>query len=384
MKKKILFITHQTSKTGAPLVLLFLMKWIRKQSSNIEIHLHSLSEGIIKDEFKNESDHYYPPQSEISKGIVKRLYFFLGRRLLGIDLRKRFDDGFYCKMAAGGFDLIYANSVVSAEAGVLIKKESSANCKLIVHVHELETIIATEVPDFKNLIPNINRFIAVSNLVRINLVENHGISDDKIDLIHECADPVLDYSKRDKGENKFIAGASGSVNWRKGDDVFIQVARYIENHFHELPIYFIWVGGVTEKQQIIINEDLKKLGIQNRVKFVGEQLNPFTVYNDFDVFLLTSREDPFPLVCIELGMMGKPIICFDNASGISEVIKTGGGFSVPYLNIEQMAEKIVYYFNNTQIKNKDGEQNKEIFSRFTPEKICPLLFDTIEKEINAN
>lgn len=107
--------------------------------------------------------------------------------------------------------------------------------------------------------------------------------------------------------------------------------------------------------------------------------NPFEYYRDLDLFILTSREDPFPLVCIENGMLGNPIVCFEGATGIEEVIAEGGGRVVPYLNVEDMAETIIFYNKNRQDLLAEGKTAKEIFSDFTPEKKCPELFDVINK-----
>jgi glycosyltransferase involved in cell wall biosynthesis len=96
---------------------------------------------------------------------------------------------------------------------------------------------------------------------------------------------------------------------------------------------------------------------------------------------MTSREDPFPLVCIEVGMLGKPIVCFEKATGTAEIIEKGGGFIVPYLSVEGMAEKIIHYYNNPIEKEQHGEFNKTAFAQFTPEIGCPQLFSIIENTL---
>lgn len=132
----------------------------------------------------------------------------------------------------------------------------------------------------------------------------------------------------------------------------------------------------------IIKADIKKMGLEDIVEFVGEQANPVTFYNNFDVLLLTSREDPFPLVCIEVAHLEKPIICFNKASGTTEIIKKGGGFVVPYLDVSAMAEKIMWYYSNPDKVITDGEKAKELFSGFTAHKMIPLLYEQIKSLIN--
>ena len=122
--------------------------------------------------------------------------------------------------------------------------------------------------------------------------------------------------------------------------MFLQVARIIKKKYPEANIQFVWVGNEgTDK--LIIDTDIKRLKLSNVVKFTGEVSNPITYFNNFDVFLLTSREDPFPLVCIEVAKLGKPIICFKGASGTAEVLEQGGGKVVSYLDVEAMATKVM-------------------------------------------
>jgi glycosyltransferase involved in cell wall biosynthesis len=172
--------------------------------------------------------------------------------------------------------------------------------------------------------------------------------------------------------------ASRTVFWRKGHDVFIQVARYIKENHTETQIQFVWVGKISPAEQVIVHEDLLKLGLVDSVHFVGQQENPHPYFEDFDLFLMTSREDPFPLVCIEVGMMGKPIVCFDKATGTQEVIEKGGGRVVPYLNVEKMAAAVVDYYEDRELLKTDGLEAQELFSKFTPEIQCPQIFDILK------
>ncbi len=159
------------------------------------------------------------------------------------------------------------------------------------------------------------------------------------------------------------------------------MAKNIAQNFSDAKIKFVWVGNMGNDEHII-KADIEKMGLEKIVEFVGEQSNPVAYYKNFDVFLLTSREDPFPLVCIEVAQLGKPIICFDKASGTTEVIAKGGGFVVPYLDASTMAEKVMWYYTNPDKAIADGVIAQELFSEFTAEKMIPLLYDQINSLLN--
>jgi glycosyltransferase involved in cell wall biosynthesis len=284
------------------------------------------------------------------------------------------------QLIKNNYTVIYANTIISIPlASELIKLTPEST--FIVHVHELNVIIKQLLPNLKDYLPVIDHFIVPSKLVKTNLIAHWSVHEHNIEVVHECTTVEDTIQSQTKG-TVFTVGASGYVHWRKGHDVFLQLARYITLNYPDAYIKFVWVGKVPLMEQIILEADIQKLGLQDVVVFTGELEDPSSYYNIFDVFVLPSREDPFPLVCIEVGMLGKPIISFEQATGTNEIIEKGGGFVVPYLNIEVMAKKIIEYYGNPDLVKAHGDFNKVAFSKFTPEHICPQLFNVIEKQIN--
>jgi glycosyltransferase involved in cell wall biosynthesis len=368
---KILFITHNASRSGAPLVLFYFMKWLKENRKDVSMGVLFVTGGPLEQDFTAISDRIYyfskKKKSKIKKGLEK----------FGIKFKDK--NNWFGSIIEEKFDLIYANTIVSIPYAHKIKQKSKS-ASLLVHVHEMETIIKTLLPEFDSYIPSINHFIAVSIPVKKNLLENHAIPLDKIDLVYECS--ILSRVGAPGAKTgAFIVGASGLSHWRKGNDIFLQVARYVKKYYPLLDIKFHWVGN-EYKDKHIIDSDIKKLGLQESVKFLGEVKNPFLKFNAFDIFLMISREDPFPLVCIEIAQLQKPIICFEGATGTAEIVAKGGGFVVPYLDVEAIAEKIIYYYHNSDAKRQHGYNAASLFSKFTPENICPQIFQAVQKTLD--
>ena len=57
--------------------------------------------------------------------------------------------------------------------------------------------------------------------------------------------------------------------------------------------------------------------------------------------MLVSREDPFPLVCLEAASLGKPVLCFADAGGMPEFVEDDAGYVLPYLDTKQMSAQII-------------------------------------------
>lgn len=372
---KILFISHEASRTGAPMVLLYLLRWIRLHQSKVEVHLVLLKGGDLRDEFAFESYALYEPYLPIRTTFLMRIW----NKLLKKTTPKNHLETVLKKLAKSTFDVIYANTVVSLDYAIKIKADQS-HTKLMCHVHELELMIKFMAKNFVSNSEQVQRFIAASNLVKDNLIEKYHITPDKISLIYECSSTIREnYYPKPVKRKRIIVGASGTVNWRKGPDFFLLLAHHLKKYFAQYDFSFQWVGNIDFDQNAIITSDINKMGLSPFVSFLGELKDPLSAYINFDLFVLTSREDPFPLVCIEAGQLGIPIICFEQATGISEIIKDGGGFVVPYGDIAEMAKKIMFYYNNRIELEKDGVIASEKFNKFRPVLICPKLFNEIIK-----
>lgn len=380
---KILFITHDTSRTGAPLVLLYFLQWLKEHHPEIGITVLALKGGGLNREFKNVSDKYY----ELSTIKVSEPTFFQEakkRALKKMGLYKeishlsRPQNTLIKELANEDFNIVYANTVVSIPVGHKIKC-LNPKIKFVVHVHELSTVILLQLPSFRSYIPGIDSFIAVSKFVKRNLIINYSVPEDRIKICYEFTQ--IKKEKPLEGKSDFTVGGAGTVHWRKGSDLFIQVARYLKAHFPEIKAKFQWVGRISDFERIILEADLEKAGLKEIVSFVGEKEKPFHYFSAFDIFLLPSREDPFPLVAIEMGMLGKPIICFEKATGTAEVLEKGGGYIAPYLDIKAMAKKIVFYYENREKLSKDGKRAKELFSDFIPENQAPQILGLMESVI---
>lgn len=375
--KKILFISHDASRTGAPMVLLHFLKWLQLYQPEIQADLLVLRGGNLESDFKKAACNYFNYEIKTKLRSLNRKERILSK--LGWFKKPNLKDNLLLELSQNNYDVVYANTIASSKLAYdVVSKIKSA--KFILHLHELNAIIRLLLPDFNNYVAAIDQFIAPAKIVKDNLINNWGLSENKIEVVYECAE-IKKSQKQNKIGKEFIIGASGTVHWRKGQDIFVQVARYLCQHHPENNFKFVWVGTISATEQIIIEEDLIKLGLKDKVFFIGEVQNPEDYYKDFDVFLMTSREDPFPLVCIEVGMIGKPIISFEKAVGTNEILEQGGGFIVPYLDVETMADKIMEYYKNPDLMTQHGAFNKVAFSQFTPDVICPELFSVIKKAL---
>lgn len=370
MSKTIVFISHDASRTGAPLFLLSFLRWL-KENTDIPFQILLKQGGDLEQEFQDIAPTLlYAPESIFQLGttekILKRLNFYSPDKKLKI-----YHKSLVQKLAKDNIRLIYANT---GAVGDVLKTLSALNCPTICHVHELEYCLCNYVgiKKFEQLKKHTTNFIAVSEAVKKNLIENHNIAENMIKIsypfVREDSQNKLDNKwKREDflkqngiPENAKIVCASGTLDWRKSPDLFVLLAHRINKEYSNYPVHFIWVGGNTKSDYFSqLWYDVQKLKLDKFIHFLGVQLNPLDYFAASDVFVLTSREDPYPLVCLEAALVGKPIVCFDGAGGEKEFVEDDCGFVIPYLDIEMMATKIISLLDSPELCQQFGQRAQQ-------------------------
>jgi glycosyltransferase involved in cell wall biosynthesis len=352
---EILFVSHDAMRTGAPTVLLHLLRWLK---ANTSLSFRTLLR---------------------SGGELTRDFEAIAPALVFADHGKFSPDAEMTRFLEPPFRLIYSNTCVN---GDVLEMLAGRGIPVLSHIHELEKMIRYHVGYelFDRVKARTDLYVAASGAVKDNLVQQHGIEASRIDVIHEFIEiPVLSpemkaQRRRETRErlglpqDAFVAGGSGTTDWRKGPDLFVQVARILRKQAADLPIHFLWVGGGGPQSTFYerrhheyahLQHDVARMGLTGRVHFVGEVENPLDHFCAMDVFASTSREDPFPLVCLEAGALGLPILCFAGAGGMQELVAQGCGFVVAYLDTEEMSGRILDLLRDPEARRRLGERAAE-------------------------
>ncbi|HOW26151.1 MAG TPA: glycosyltransferase family 4 protein [Bacteroidales bacterium] len=373
--KKILFISHDACRAGAQLFLLELLIKFKCQSIfNFEILLSNSGELLPEFEKLAPTRIWHKPFN--NNTIVKYCY------LLKANFRKKRILKYYKKQK---FDLIYSNTITN---GSLLHELAALNIPVITHVHELNYWIEKcGAQNLRYIKEYTKRYICVSEAVKNNLIEKYCISKDRIELIHEFIDfEKINHNQERNGLRKWfnisdssiIVGASGAEGWRKGKDLFIPLAIQVLSATDN-DIHFIWIGGELNYE---LNYDIKKSEFHSQIHFIDHLSNANRYFNDFDIFLMLSREDPFPIVNLEVAALGKPILCFDNTGGPPELLNEVKECISPYLDLRSMAENIIKLVNNKEKRQFIGkflqEKTKKYYDISTiVEKVMSTVNQTI-------
>lgn len=354
--KNILFVSHDANRAGAQILLLRFLRLL-KENKDFRFSILLKEGGIIENEFIETAPTYF---WNVAKSSGKKS--FIDKLFKKIFKKNNHKNDILEVLKNQKFDLIISNTIVN---GDIFSDLKLLNVPIKTYAHELEMGIQqyTRPEFFQNVLTLSNSFIACAESVKENLIKNHQVETTKIavlpSMLPEAAlnyqlDNLLNKKLREKYNipaNAFLVGGMGTVDLRKGVDIFLQVASKLKT---KSDIFFLWVGGQeNEIDYKNFQIDKNRLELEN-VTFQSTVENPLDYMSIFDVFFVSSREDPYPLVVLEAAILSKPIICFDKAGGAKDFVENDCGAVIEYLNVDDVARKIVELKENKALVEQMG------------------------------
>jgi L-malate glycosyltransferase len=347
---KILFFTPYGARNGAEMMLSYLIKNISPAKYQSEIFLGA--KGDLVAELPGVPLHFDKREEHLFYKIKDRILRSAGKSLLEqqvMKIHKAFKP-----------DVWYLNTLHMPRISFLARK---FRIPYIVHFHDmLLQYEKLKYQELKEMVEYAELLVGCSEVVCEKL-KIMGAS--RVALQYECIDinkikasgnnAVLLRSKLGIPEGKFVWVMSGTINYRKGVDLIPKIAKKIGN-----AAFILWVGDNKTGLKYFIEKEIESLGLKN-VRFVGSKVQDYYDYLSIaDGFLLTSREDPFPLVMIEGAALGKPIVAF-NSGGVAEFVKDEMGIVINSFDTDELVEAMIRVQNGDvkvdieKLKNRAAE-----------------------------
>ena len=176
----------------------------------------------------------------------------------------------------------------------------------------------------------IDRYVAVSQRIARQLHDEYGVPDDKIRVVYNGA-PIAprrsDAGARAPGRPLQVLTVA-RLHAQKGLDVLLRAATRVPD------AEFSIAGDGPERQQL--EDAARRLGVADRVSFLGFRRDVPDLLDTCDVFVLPSLFEGLPLVLLEAMAREKPVVG-TAVPGIEEVIEDGAGLIVPPNDPEALA-----------------------------------------------
>jgi glycosyltransferase involved in cell wall biosynthesis len=316
----VLFVVHEGRRSGPPIYAHHLLTWLAEHTA-LDVETLLLAPGPLVEDFAALG-----PTTVVEAD----------------------DDPAALRSVLESADLVYLNTAITVAA---VRRSGARPRRVLSHVHELDIGLRhyLDEADHDHLLEVTDRFLVGPDVARDNLITGHGVPADRIGQVpyfvppHE---PVAARSPATRAElgipaDAVVVGACGTRDWRKAPDLFVHLARELDQRALDVPLHFVWLGSAIPSEPHWDEAfDLRHIPLRSGLDFVEHQAVPQRWMAEYDVFALTSREDCFPLVCLASAELGTPVVCFDTG-GIPEMLETcDGGRVVPYPDVVAMADEV--------------------------------------------
>ena len=213
-----LFISHAASRTGAPIVLLHFLQWLRRHSSG-ESSILLKQGGRLRAEFcsAGKTCAYWELDRRVRRNLSQRVLRKAGLAYQEDYCFRPLNDVY----RQGDIDVILSNTATN---GSILRDLNHLQCPVITYVHELDRVLARQGRENMDLVlQHTDHFVACSLAVDECLRERWGVKPGRISILHEFIDTGIDVDprscdakRRDLGipENAFVLGAAGYDTWQ--------------------------------------------------------------------------------------------------------------------------------------------------------------------------
>lgn len=374
-KERILLVSHDATKTGAPILVLHIAKTLKTEFGK-EVVILLIQGGPLEEEFKKY-------------GVVVNLFHQSFSSMTNKEWIVA--EGVFEKLAGLGVKTCISNTVLS---GMLLPFAKKYGLSCVSLIHEQSTTIKDNnfVEATEKLLQYSDKLVFSADFVKEDFAKNFKKFDREILVRPQgvflkntfedekaVARKILRRRLELAPDAKIILGA-GFGNLRKGVDLFFEVVRQVTEKSRELGVYFVWMGEWDCSLRDKLIKKAEKNGFLDRIILVGFENDPSVFFAGADVFLLPSRQDPFPSVVLNAMDCGTPVVAFAGGGGAPEILINQRGGIVPFENTVSMKEAVLKLLTDDDFYQTASEEAKKaIENKFVFKDYAEFLLEQLKE-----
>jgi glycosyltransferase involved in cell wall biosynthesis len=206
--------------------------------------------------------------------------------------------------------------------------------------------------------------LAVTEEVRRDLVEVHGVSEDRIAVQPNAVDI-----------QSFRMARRGTLRSAIGIDNDVPLVLFVGHSFERkgLADAIAALAGLdgTTRLAVVGSGDTDPysklaldLGTRDRVHFVGATETPEACFRDADLFLLPTHEDVWGNSVVEAMAAGLPVVTTDAAGASSLVEEAAAGLVVPAGSVRALREAVARVIGDPALRREMASRGEAAAERY--------------------
>lgn len=263
--------------------------------------------------------------------------------------------------------ILVGNILPCGSVAYVIKKKMNIPYHVFIHGQDLSMLYGIKKFLAKKILNKAQNIIVNSNFTR-HLVENFGISTEKIITLYPCPNPLgscneLEIIKIRNSYNlhdKKILLTVGRLVERKGHDKVIESLPRVIRKYDNF-VYIIAGDGPNQKTLLDLT---KKFHLENHIIFIKNisDKDLSCLYELCDIFIMASRclknndYEGFGIVYLEANSFSKPVIAGKSGGVMEAVINNLNGILVNPQDTKEISDAIINLLDNPHYAHTLGLQ----------------------------
>jgi glycosyltransferase involved in cell wall biosynthesis/SAM-dependent methyltransferase len=360
-KETVLVVSHEASRTGAPILSLNIVQHLQKKYNVISV---LLGDGSIAKDFREASSVVVGPvpaahnpalASHVIEQVAKsyKIKFAIVNSIVSHRVLPALAS-FYIPTIS----LIHEFSIYIRPKGVLVDA-TRWSTEMVFSTSLIHENAVSDNSELKN-----HPFLILPQ----GRCEPSFAEIDAVSLEKEKARVLKVLRPEGSPADMVVVLGIGTVQIRKGVDLFIDCAARVMRSAPGRNFRFVWIGMGYDPEKdlgysMYLADQIQRARLQDHVFFMKETENIEAAYEAADILLISSRLDPLPNIGIDAMTRGLPLVCFDKTTGIADILIANGlgeECVAPYLDTAKMTAQVMAFAASESLSRRVGKQLQQI------------------------
>lgn len=230
---------------------------------------------------------------------------------------------------------------------------------------------------FRLLSCRFNRTVLVSEEMRQALVGSYGFTEKNVMVIHNGISVPDDEIHR--SGQRLTIGSAGRLFPVKDFSLLVDIARLVTSQSETVD--FVLAGDGP--QRLILEEKVRRYGLEDRFKFSGHVDDMDVFYRSLDVYINTSVHEGIPMSVLEAMSHGLPVVV-PKVGGFPEIVEEGvSGYLVAGRNPKAFAEAILGLLQTDHRRSIAEAARQRVVDCFSREAMARKYYEMYREVVDG-
>ncbi len=155
-------------------------------------------------------------------------------------------------------------------------------------------------------------------------------------------------------QGEFVLGCAGRLSEEKGHVYLLEMMQRLKKESRPYRLLIAGEGRLLHN----LERKARKLGVEDRVDFLGFIEDMPSFFMSLDIFLLSSDYEGFGYVVAEAMASRKPVVAFDIKSSAEIIDHEKTGYLTGSGNVKEMTARVIELEKNSRLREQMGSEGR--------------------------